>query len=110
MRTRCGAADGLRTDQHAKEIAALWARFNEVARGNPDAAFGEARTADDLARTGPRNRLLAFPYNRWHASQWTVDQASALLICAAGRAGDAGVPPDRWLFPALRCARRARSP
>ncbi len=94
-----GAADGLRPDRHADEIAALWARFNEVARHNPDAAFGEARTAEDLARAGPRNRLLAYPYNRWHASQWTVDQASALLICSAGRAADAGVPPDRWLFP-----------
>ena len=70
-----------------------------MARHNPDAAFGQARTADELARPGPRNRLLVFPYNRWHASQWTVDQASALLICAAGRARRAGVAPDRWLFP-----------
>ncbi len=105
-----GAADGLRPDRHADEIAALWARFNAVARHNPDAAFGQARTAEELARAGPRNRLLAFPYNRWHASQWTVDQASALLICSAGRAGDAGVPPDRWLFPAWRCTPRLRSP
>ena len=50
-------------------------------------------------RPGPGNRPLAFPYNRWHASQWTVDQATALLVCSAGRAADAGVPADRWLFP-----------
>jgi acetyl-CoA C-acetyltransferase len=94
-----GAAEGLAPDRHAQEIAALWARFNEVAQHNPDAAFGQARTPEELARAGPRNRLLAFPYNRWHASQWTVDQASALLICSAGLARRAGVAPDRWLFP-----------
>jgi acetyl-CoA C-acetyltransferase len=94
-----GAAEGLGPESHAGDIAGLWARFNDVARRNPDAAFGQPRTADELRRTGPRNRLLAFPYNRWHASQWTVDQASALLICGVGRARRAGIASDRWLFP-----------
>jgi acetyl-CoA C-acetyltransferase len=49
---------------------------------------------------------LAFPYNLWHSSQWTVNQSSALLVCSAGAAAAAGVPPDRWLFPhvALHCS------
>ena len=58
-----------------------------------------ARDAADIATPGPHNRPLAYPYNRWHASQWTVDQASALVICSAERARAAGVPPERWLFP-----------
>jgi acetyl-CoA C-acetyltransferase len=77
----------------------LWARFNEVAHGNPLAAFPAPRSAHDLATAGPKNRPLAFPYNVWHASQWTVDQASALLFCSAGRARGAGIPRDRWVFP-----------
>ena len=88
------------------EIASLWARCNAVARHNPEAAFGEPRDAEAIATPGPRNRPLAYPYNRWHASQWTVDQSSALVICSAERAGAAGVPADRWLFPhvALHCS------
>ncbi|HEY6429721.1 MAG TPA: hypothetical protein VIX84_21035, partial [Acidimicrobiales bacterium] len=81
------------------EIAALWARCNEVARSNPAAAFPAPMTAADIATPGPGNRPLAYPYNRWHASQWTVDQATALLVCSAARATEAGVPIDRWLFP-----------
>jgi acetyl-CoA C-acetyltransferase len=81
------------------DIDGLWARFNAVARTNPSAAFGEARTAAELGRPGPGNRPLAFPYNRWHASQWTVDQAAALLVCSAGSARRFGVPTDRWVFP-----------
>ena len=56
-------------------------------------------TRRGIATPGPHNRPLAYPYNRWHASQWTVNQASALVICSAERARAAGVPTDRWLFP-----------
>ncbi len=101
-----GAADGVSQHEQRDTIATLWARFNEVARGNPEAAFPVPMGKTDIATPGPPNRPLAFPYNRWHASQWTVDQASALLICSADRARAAGVAPDRWLFPhvALHCS------
>jgi acetyl-CoA C-acetyltransferase len=94
-----GAADGQGTDEHAASIAALWERFNRVARSNPAAAFGAPRSASELAAASPTNRPLAFPYNKWHASQWTVDQAAALVLCSAGAARHHGVSSDRWLFP-----------
>ncbi len=93
------AAEGLTPEQQRDDIARLWARFNAIARDNDAAAFPARRTAEDIATPGPRNRPLAFPYNVWHASQWTVDQAAALLFCAAATARSAGVPPDRWVFP-----------
>jgi acetyl-CoA C-acetyltransferase len=106
MENALGAFDGESQPEHREAIASLWARFNEVARHNPEAAFPAPMDAAAIAAPGPQNRPLAFPYNRWHASQWTVDQASALLICSAERARAAGVPPDRWLFPhvALHCS------
>jgi acetyl-CoA C-acetyltransferase len=101
-----GAAEHLGAVAQRQEIASLWARFNAVAGHNPAAAFPEPRSAAEIATPGPRNRPLAYPYNRWHASQWTVDQSSALLICSAERAHEAGVPAERWLFPhvALHCS------
>ncbi len=93
------AADGLSPATQRDEIAALWERCNVVARSNPAAAFPAPMSAAEIATAGPGNRPLAFPYNRWHASQWTVDQATALLVCSAGRAAEAGVRADRWLFP-----------
>jgi acetyl-CoA C-acetyltransferase len=84
---------------HRQDVAALWARFNAVAQDNPLAAFPFPRSATDIATPGPKNRPLAFPYNKWHVSQWTVDQAAALLFCSAERAQAAGVPTDRWIFP-----------
>ena len=93
------AAEQLPPDRQRSEIAELWARYNAVAVHNPEAAFPQARDAAAIATPGPHNRPLAYPYNRWHASQWTVNQASALLICSAERAQAAGVPAERWLFP-----------
>ena len=100
------AAEHLSSDAQRDDIAALWARFNVVATRNPHAAFCTPRSADEIAAPGPRNRPLAYPYNLWHSSQWTVDQSAALLLCSAGRAAEAGIPADRWLFPhvALHCS------
>ncbi|HEY7946116.1 MAG TPA: hypothetical protein VID75_00495 [Acidimicrobiales bacterium] len=94
-----GAAEGQHIDEHRAAIAALWERFNIVARTNPVAAFPTPRTAAELATASPGNRPLAFPYNKWHASQWTVDQAAALILCSAEAARAHNVPTDRWLFP-----------
>lgn len=81
------------------EVSGLWSRFNAVAQDNPLAAFPEPRKADWLAEAGPGNQALAFPYNRWHASQWTVNQAAALVLCSAEAARRYDVPTDRWVFP-----------
>src|SRR5436309_858484 len=99
MESALRAADGITVDEHRREIADLWSRFNAVARANPDAAFPVNMTADALRELGPDNRPLAFPYGKWHASQWTVDQAAALLLCSAARAEAAGIARDRWIFP-----------
>ena len=93
------AAEEQTVGAHRAGIARLWERFNQVAAANPAAAFGTRRTAGEIDTPGPGNRLLAFPYNKWHATQWGVDQAAALLLCAAEVAEDAGVSRDRWVFP-----------
>lgn len=93
------AAEGRAVPEDRADIAALHARFNEVAGTNPEAAFPAPMTAAQIAELGPGNRPLAFPYGKWHASQWTVDQGAALLLCSAAAADAAGVPRDRWVFP-----------
>jgi acetyl-CoA C-acetyltransferase len=93
------AADGLSIEAHRDEVAELWSRFNRVARGNPQAAFPQPMTAEEIARPSPDNRPLAFPYNKWHSTQWTVNQAAGLLFCSAQAARRFGISPDRWIFP-----------
>ena len=93
------AAEGLTLTEHRAEIARLWARFNRVAGSNPGSAFPEPMGAEQIDTPSASNRPLAFPYNKWHSTQWTVDQAAALLLCSVESAARLGVPEDRWVFP-----------
>jgi acetyl-CoA C-acetyltransferase len=93
------AAEGTPVVQHQRDIAELWARFNAVAQTNPEAAFPAPMGAAAIAALGDSHRPLAFPYGKWHASQWTVDQGAALLLCSMEAAQRFGVPRDRWVFP-----------
>jgi len=94
-----GHAEGQPFDEQCNDIAELWADCNRVAAANPAAAFGAPMDADTIRDASPSNRALASPYNKWHVSQWAVDQAAALLLCSVGAARRAGVPEDRWVFP-----------
>jgi acetyl-CoA C-acetyltransferase len=93
------AAEGRSVAAHRAEIAALWARFARVSADNPRAAFGRVVEAGWIDTPSADNRPLAFPYNKWHSTQWTVNQAGALVLCSVEAARRRGVPPDRWVFP-----------
>ena len=93
------AAEGLTPAEQRAQIDSLWERMSDVSATNPDAAFGGHRDAAWLGTPSPDNRPLAFPYNKWHSTQWTVNQAAALVICSVAAARRAGVPEDRWVFP-----------
>ena len=93
------AANGWTLSRHRDEIAERWHGFNQIAQLNPRAAFGEPMRPEEIRDPAPANRPLAFPYNKWHNSQWGVDQAAALILCSASTAESLGVPRDRWVFP-----------
>ena len=91
--------EGRSVAEHRADVADLWARFNRVAQGNPDAAFPDPMDAEQIATPSAANRPLAFPYNKWHSTQWTVNQSAALVLCSAEAAARLAVPTDRWVFP-----------
>ncbi|MGI8663044.1 MAG: acetyl-CoA acetyltransferase [Acidimicrobiales bacterium] len=101
MESALRAEEGLTLPAHVRELGELGARFNAVAQSNPEAAFPAHLEAGTIATLGPGNRPLAFPYGKWHASQWTVDQGAALLLCSVEAAERHGVPRERWVFPVV---------
>ncbi|MAE95522.1 MAG: acetyl-CoA acetyltransferase [Deltaproteobacteria bacterium] len=88
-------ADGQSLDAHRDEVAALWAGMSEVAAKNESAWSREVLSPEAIRDPVGGNRMLAFPYTKLHNSQWNVDQAAALIFCAAGTADALGVPADR---------------
>ncbi len=93
------AAEGQALVDHRAVVADLWARCNQVAGANPGAAFPAPMDARQIDTPSPTNRPLAFPYNKWHSTQWTVNQAAALVLCSVEVARRLGVDSDRWVFP-----------
>ncbi len=94
-----GHAAGRTPAQQLERAATLWARFSEVAVGQP-AAWGrpQARTAQELATATPGNRRVTHPYTKLLNANIQVDQGAALILCSAGVAAALGVPRDRWVF------------
>jgi len=93
------AAEGWTLDAHRDDIAAIWHRFNEVARTNPRADFGNAMSHEEIRDPGPQNRPIAYPYNKWHNSQWGVDQASAMVFCSVAVADELGIDAAQRVYP-----------
>ena len=93
------AASGIPPTEHGDRVAAMWARFSEVAAGNPNAWSRDAVTASAIATPSADNRLIGFPYTKVQCANLQVDQAAAVLLCSVEAARSAGIPQDRWVFP-----------
>jgi len=90
---------GLGVEEHRDRLAALYAGFSAVAAANPHAWRRAAVSAEEIRNPGPRNPMLAFPYTKLHCSQWNVNQAVAIIVCAAGRAAELGLESGGWIYP-----------
>lgn len=86
-------------EAHRDRLAALWARFNEVAVANPHAWLRTPMTAAEIRQPSPTNRMVGFPYTKAMNSNWNLDQGTALLLTSVQAAEAAGISRDRWVFP-----------
>lgn len=92
-------ARGETVSAHRDRIAALYARFSEIAAANPQAWRRDVLQPEQVRDAVGKNRMLAFPYTRAHNSEWNVDQASALIFCSEKLADQLGIHPARRIYP-----------
>jgi acetyl-CoA C-acetyltransferase len=92
------AARGETLDQHQARVSELWSRFSAVAARNRYAWSPTERSAEEIRTPTVHNRMVGFPYPKLMNANIQTDQAAALVLCSAGTARAAGVPPDRWVF------------
>jgi acetyl-CoA C-acetyltransferase len=76
----------------------MYARFSEVAATNEAAWNQEPASAQDIAETGPRNRMICFPYPLRMNALNRVDQASAILLASEERADALGIAKDQRIY------------
>lgn len=92
-------ANGESVEDHQRRVAELWARFSDVAAGNPNAWSREHRTAEEIGQAGPDNRMISWPYPKLMNSNNMVNQAAVVIVCSAEKATYLQIPRDQWVFP-----------
>jgi len=77
--------------------AEVFAALSAVAADNPYAWNPVARSASDVARVGPDNRMICEPYPLGMTAMPLVDQSAALLVTSVAAARAHGVPEERMV-------------
>lgn len=85
-------------DEHQLAMGRLFARFSEVAAESDKAWYPIRRSAEEIARPGPKNRIVGWPYTKYMNAMNQVNQSAAVLMTSVGEARAMGVPEDRWLY------------
>lgn len=93
------AANRWSVEEHLRRIGRLWSGFSAVAADNAHAWLRQARRPEEIVAPGPSNRMVAFPYPKLCTANIVVDEGAAFICCSVAAARDAGVPPERWVFP-----------
>jgi len=95
------AARAGRSPAHQRAwLGELLAPMSERAAQHRDLAwFPTPLTAEQIAKPGEDNRLVAEPYTKRMNSIIQVDQGAALVVTSLETVADLGIPSDRVVFP-----------
>jgi acetyl-CoA C-acetyltransferase len=85
-------------EAHAQRVAELWAGFNAVACGNPNAWIRQPYSAQQIGQASPDNPMISYPYTRLMNANARVDMAAGLILCSLETARSAGVPEEKLVF------------
>ncbi|MBF2755776.1 MAG: acetyl-CoA acetyltransferase [Gammaproteobacteria bacterium AqS3] len=89
---------GRSVDEHQAAMGRLFEGFNAVAAENPNSWFGQRRSGEDIARPGPENRWVGYPYPKYLNSVIQVNMSAALVLCSVEAARAAGIAEERWVY------------
>lgn len=85
-------------EAHQRSMGELLAPFSATAAQSPHAWFPVARSAAEIATSGPANRFVGWPYTKFMNAMNQINQSAALLLTSVRQATAMGVPTDRWVY------------
>jgi len=99
LETARRAHRGEAVDEYRRELGELLAPLSAVAAADPvHAWFPVARSAEEIIRPEPANRMVATPYTKLMTAVMDVDMAAAVLVATEERADELGVPRERRVY------------
>jgi acetyl-CoA C-acetyltransferase len=85
--------------EHRERLGQLWSNFAKVATTNPYAWITDAPSAEVIAQTSERNRMVSFPYTKMLMANVPVDMGAAYILTTFEHATSLGVARDAMVFP-----------
>jgi len=89
---------GIDLADYRHQLGEMMAPMTEIAAANPNAWYPIARSADEIASSGPDNRMVGYPYTKYMISVMDVDMAAAVIIASDEKADALGVPRDQRVY------------
>jgi acetyl-CoA C-acetyltransferase len=91
LRARAGRS----IEAQQRHVAALLARYSEVAAQNPFSWFPEPRSAEQIRSVDARNRWIGFPYPKLMNAIMEVDQGAAAIVMSESTADRLGIAREK---------------
>ncbi len=98
------AAYGQSLAEAQDESAAIWSRFSQIAAANDGAWIRRPSRADDILTVSPRNRAIAFPYNKLMVANSSVNQGAGFIVASLAEARRRGVAEARMIYIGMGAA------
>ncbi|WP_213576884.1 acetyl-CoA acetyltransferase [Rhodococcus sp. USK13] len=89
---------GRTPEQSSAWSARMYSAFSELAAKNPASWTSTVYTPEDIATTGPGNRMVCEPYPLMLNAMPFVDQAAAVVVCSLALAREHGIADDRVVY------------
>lgn len=90
---------GLSREDYARECAALFAPFSDVACHHDYAMFPQNYSAQDIVSVTDENTRITDCYTRAMVAKDGVNQAAALVMMSEDKARELGIDPSLWVYP-----------
>ena len=84
---------------HRSNIAKMYEKFSQIASKNKSAWLDKPYSAEEISTSSKKNKMISYPYNKFHCTSWNVNQSAALIICSEELANDLNIKEEKRVYP-----------
>ena len=85
--------------EHQEKIGKMYQNFSEQALKNKNSWADRCFSAEDIISVSEKNKMMAYPYNKYHCTSWNVNQSAALIICSEEIADELEIDFSNRVYP-----------
>jgi len=88
-------------DNHAERLSEMYENFSKIAAKRVDSWLEEPIAKEVILKTSKENKMMSYPYNKFHCTSWNVNQSAAIIICSEKLADHLEIPKINRAYPLI---------